>query len=67
MMLSSEQVRQIAGAETNILWQPPHQKTPWSLQNPSATITEGSDGTVHSCTLVTVISANQFILHNYMM
>ena len=60
MMLSPQQVRQIAGAETHILWQlPPQQKTPWSLQHPSATITEGSDGTVHSRTLVTVISANQ--------
>ena len=60
MILSLEQMRQIAGAETHILWQPPHQKTPWSLQHPSATIIEGSDGTVHSRTLVMVISANQF-------
>ena len=65
MMLSPEQVRQIAGAGTDILWQPLHQKTPWSLQHPSATITEGSDGTyihAHSSWLFPPIS----FLHNYM-
>ena len=52
MMLSPEQVHQIAGAKTHILWQPPIRKPL------GCTITEGSDGTVHSSTLVKVISAN---------
>ena len=59
--LSPEQLRQIAGAIADILRHPPSEN-PLVTSALSATVTDGSEGTVRLCMLVTVIL---LIIHIY--
>ena len=60
-MLSPEQLRQIAGAVADILRHPPSEN-PLVTSALSATVTDGSEGTVRLCMLVTV---TLLIIHIY--